>query len=164
MDLYFIRHADAVPLGEQGITQDEDRPLTDLGLEQARTVASGLQRHGIRLDLVLSSPLVRARQTAEGILRQWTLPAPELRFCDQLIPGARSKRLARYLKDLDGNSFGLVGHMPDLAEHAAWLIGSKRAQLDIAKAGIAHIHCDDKPAKGAGTLQWLVTPEWLAPK
>ena len=50
--------------------------------------------------------------------------------------------------------------MPQLGDYAAWLIGSKKMQLDIAKAGIALITCGELPSKGLGSLQWLVTPEW----
>ena len=161
MDLYLIRHADAVPVGEQNVIADEERPLTDVGEAQARTLATGLQRQAVRLDLVLTSPLLRARQTAEGMLRQWTLPTPAMQVCSELAPGVRSKKLARVLRDLEGQAVALVGHMPDLADHAAWLIGSKKTQLDLAKAGVAHIVIADKPDKRSGTLVWLVTPEWL---
>jgi phosphohistidine phosphatase SixA len=54
-----------------------------------------------------------------------------------------------------------VGHQPDLGEFAAWLIGSKKAQIDIAKAGVAFIHCEKEVTKGGGSLEWLVPPEWL---
>ncbi|HEV3202877.1 MAG TPA: histidine phosphatase family protein, partial [Gemmataceae bacterium] len=66
MNLYLIRHADAVPLGLQGITQDEERPLSDEGQIQARALTHVLALRGIRLDKIVSSPLVRTRQTTEG--------------------------------------------------------------------------------------------------
>jgi phosphohistidine phosphatase SixA len=50
--------------------------------------------------------------------------------------------------------------MPDLNDYAGWLIGSKKAQVDLAKAGIACVHFEDEPDKGAGVLTWLVTPQW----
>ena len=52
--------------------------------------------------------------------------------------------------------------MPELAGYAAWLIGSKKAHLELTKAGIARINFEEVPAKGAGVLNWLVTPEWYA--
>jgi phosphohistidine phosphatase len=161
VDLYLIRHADAVSVGEANVTVDEERPLSDVGEAQARTLAAGLQRQGIRIDLVLTSPLLRARQTAEGMLRQWTLPTPGIQECAALAPGGRPKKLARLLRDFEGKSVALVGHMPDLAEHAAWLVGSKKTQLDFAKAGVAYIAIADQPGKRSGTLVWLVTPEWM---
>lgn len=162
MNLYLIRHADAVPLGEQGMTDDEQRPLTDTGLAQARNLATGLQQHGIQLNLVLSSPLLRARQTAEEMLRKWKQPAPELRMCDELAPGSKRRKLARVLRECGVESVALVGHQPDLGELAAWLIGNRRVRVDLGKAGVAFIPCDEEPGKGAGVLQWLVTTDWLA--
>jgi phosphohistidine phosphatase len=111
--------------------------------------------------MVVSSPLLRARQTAEKMLRQWSAPVPELYICEELEPGGRRKRLARFLRDLNREALALVGHQPDLGEFAAWLIGGKKAQIDLAKAGVACIACGDGPRKKNGMLQWLVTPEWL---
>lgn len=161
MDLYLIRHADAVPLGEGGITTDEERPLTDKGKDQAKALSLALQKHGIKLAKVFTSPLLRARQTAEEMVSSWQGPAPTLELCVHLAPGGKRKRLAKLLRALPNDSFALVGHQPDIAAFAAWLIGSKKAQLDIAKAGVACISCGIAPKKDSGTLLWLVTPEWL---
>ncbi len=160
MELYLIRHADAVPLGEQGITSDAERPLTDTGKVQARALSAALQQHGVQLDKLLTSPLVRARQTAEGIVAPWVGAAPDIEECAALAPGGKSKDLAREVREHGGEVIGLVGHQPDLAEHVAWLIGSKKAHLDMAKAGVAAIRCGE-PRKGGGMLLWLVTPEWF---
>lgn len=161
MDLYLIRHADAVPLGEQGIEEDAERPLTEKGEAQVKTVAAGLQRRGAILNVVVTSPLRRARQTAEGILRQWAVSAPQLVVAEELAPGGQPRKLARLLRSLGAANIAVVGHQPDLNQWAAWLIGSKKAQIEIAKAGVAHITSGDGPRKGAGMLQWLVTPEWF---
>lgn len=160
MNLYVIRHADAQPLGE-GIPDDAARPLTDQGEAQARELARGLQQHGVRLAVLASSPLLRARQTAEGLLRGWSLPAPALQIWDELAPGLKPKKLSKRLRGAAVDDIGLVGHMPDLADYLAWLLGSKKAQLDLAKSGVAHVVVPDKPRKGGGTLVWLVTPAWL---
>lgn len=161
MDIYLIRHAEAKPLGEDGIISDADRPLTETGEAQARELGADLQRHGVRLTMLLTSPLVRAQQTAEGILRQWSLPAPELQVCDELAPGGKLKKLAKLLRGLKTEAVGLVGHMPDLGVCAAWLIGGRKAQLDFAKAGTAYLTCSGGPRKGKCTLVWLATPELL---
>jgi phosphohistidine phosphatase len=161
VDLYLIRHADAVPLGNGEAQNDSERPLTEDGEEQARHLAAGLQRKGIRLSKVLTSPLLRARQTAEKMLKDWGNPAPELVVCDQLSPGTKRRKVARILRELQGESIALVGHQPDLGDLAAWLIGSRKAQVDFAKGGVAHVVCHDDPGKGSGTLVWLVTHDWL---
>ena len=71
MELYVIRHAEAVALGERGVTEDAERPLTKQGQRQAQALGTGLPGVGVQLELVLTSPLVRARQTADGLAKQW---------------------------------------------------------------------------------------------
>jgi phosphohistidine phosphatase len=162
VDLYFIRHADALPLGELGISEDADRPITERGKAQVRVLAAGLKRRSIQLGLVLTSPLLRARQTAEELLRHLTGPAPELRVCDDLAPGGKRRKLARTLRNWHGDKVALVGHEPDLGECAGWFIGGRKARIDFAKGGIACVACEGDPRKGAGSLLWLLTQEWLA--
>jgi phosphohistidine phosphatase len=162
MDLYLIRHADAVPLGEEGIHDDAERPLTEAGHTQCQALAAALQRRGVRLGVVVTSPLLRARQTAEGLLHHWSDPKPEQRVCEELAPGGRPKKLTRFVIGLGAEAAALVGHQPDLNHFAAWLVGSKKAQIDIAKSGTAFIRCSEEPDKGEGELVWLATPEWYA--
>jgi phosphohistidine phosphatase len=162
MELYLIRHAEALPLGENNITVDEERPLTEAGVAQSKAIATGLQRKGVALQVILTSPLLRARQTSEGILKAWSGTPPEIQVCTQLAPGNKPRKLARLLRDIQREPIALIGHEPDLSIWAAWVIGSRRAQLALAKAGVAHISCPQGPAKGNGTLLQLLTPEWLA--
>jgi len=161
MELYLIRHADAAPVGQNGVLDDALRPLTPKGQEQSKAVGHGLVRRGVRVPMVVASPLLRARQTAEGIAQALAEPGLELRTCEELAPGGKRKRLRRFLKDLSLDAVALVGHEPNLGEFAAWLIGSKKARVDLAKAGVACIHFDGCVAKGEGRLLWLVTPEWF---
>ena len=161
MDLYLIRHAEALPLGEAGITEDDNRPLTPHGEEEAKTVAAGLHRKGITLGAIVHSPLLRARQTADAMLRNLPEPAPALEVCEDLAFGGKRRKVSKFINDLGVDKIALVGHQPDLGQFAAWLIGSKKARIDIAKAGVAHITCDPKAGKGDGTLVWLVSPDWF---
>jgi len=161
MELYLIRHADALLLGERGITTDEDRPLSEDGEAQARSLSQLLQHHAGHIDAIFTSPLRRARQTGELIVHDWP-GAPELQNCDHRAMGERRRTLAKFLQQCGGNAVALIGHQPDLSEFAGWLIGCKKAQLDLAKAGVALIRCADRPGKGEGMLEWLVTPEWFS--
>lgn len=162
MDLYIIRHAEAQPLGEGGIKNDEDRPLTAAGHAQCKPLAAALQRQGVRLQRIVTSPLLRARQTAEDLLQELAAPKPELHVCDHLAPDGKRKKLTRFLRGLGAQSIAIVGHNPDLGLYAGWLIGSRRAQIDLAKAGVAYVHFDEEPDKGAGVLQWMASPQWCA--
>ena len=160
MQLYLIRHADALALGERGITSDEERPLSEKGESQAEVLAKALQAKGVVLDKLLTSPLVRTRQTSEILLRVWSKPELILETCDALAPSGKLRKLSKTLLKSGGEKIGLVGHMPQLGEFAAWLLGYKKAQIEFAKGGAAMITCGDLPCKGYGALEWLVTPEW----
>ncbi len=161
MDLYLIRHADALALGERGVKEDSARPLSAKGETQSAAVGKMLQRRGIELDKLVASPYLRAQQTAQAML-QHLKPAPELLTCAALVPEAKPRQLAEFLQTVEGKCLGLVGHLPHIALWTGWLIGSKKAQFNFAKAGVAHIAFRDRLDKGLGTLGWLVTPEWFA--
>jgi phosphohistidine phosphatase len=161
MNLYLIRHADAGQ-HKQDPAEDAERPLTAAGRAQMKNVAKGLLAWDVHFDAVVSSPLLRARQTAEELLRNWSEPTPELRVCEEVAPGGKRRLLARFLREQGGEALAVVGHEPDLSAFAAWLIGSKKARLVLEKAGVACITCEDKPRKGAGSLAWLVTPGILS--
>lgn len=160
MHLYVIRHADAIPLGEHGITEDAARPLTPAGLAQTRTLALALQKVGVKLDRVLTSPLVRARETAEGMRQHWGDGAPKVVECDLLAPGMKKRELLERLREQHVDSLGIVGHNPDLSELVGWFLGEKHAGVNLEKAGLACIEFDSVPGKGSGHLAWLVTPLW----
>lgn len=162
MYLLVIRHAEAIVLGERGISEDEDRPLTDRGHDQCAPIRKALRRLGVRLDRLLTSPLVRARQTAEGIREGWGDGAPLIDECIHLAPGGKKRLLSERLRELEGESIGLVGHNPDLSELIGWFLGDRNIGIDLDKAGLALLEFEGKPAKGAGTLLWLVTPAWCA--
>lgn len=160
MHLYLIRHADAVPEGAEGVADDASRPLTEVGRAQARALAAALHKTGIRFDTLITSPLVRAQQTADELLANGPDPKPELKIFDEIGFEVRPKKIVKFLNKLSGQSVAIVGHQPGLARFAAWLIGSKNASLDLAKAGFAKILCDSCE-KGGGTLVGLITPEWF---
>ena len=159
MNILLIRHADAVPR-EGSDLPDEERPLTDEGKAQCRKLTETLLRRGIEPGKFVTSPLLRARQTAEGLLEHWPEPKPELVVCNALAPEGKDKKLVRFIRGLDSERVTLIGHAPDINEFMGWLIGSKKTQIQLAKAGAALIECEAGPAKGGGILVWLVTPVW----
>ena len=161
MNLYLIRHADAVALGDNGITEDADRPLSKLGETQADMIGKTLQKKKVAFDKIVTSPLVRARQTSDLLLKSCNGQVPEVHVCADLVPEAKPRKLAKYLRKLGGAEVAVVGHLPHIAHWAGWLLGAKKAHIEMAKAGIALITCGSGPRKGLGVLQWLVTPEWF---
>jgi phosphohistidine phosphatase len=161
MRLYVIRHADAAPPGN-GIDNDHDRPLTDLGHVQCETLAKAFQSHDVELEQLVSSPLLRARQTAEDIKQHWATPLRDVTLCDELAPDGKARKLSKFLRSLKTENVGIVGHMPDLSDYLVWLLGSRKVQVPLEKAGAAYLECGEDLGKGDGVLIWLVTPSWCA--
>lgn len=163
MDMYVIRHAEAVSRDDKQY-DDDDRPLTDVGREQARNLAKALVAQGIQFESVVSSPLIRARQTAEEMLQNMPGPMAALEYCDHLAPGGKARKLSRSLLGIGGESVAIIGHEPDLSNFIGRLIGCREMQLSLAKGGVAKVQCDGVPDKGLGRLVWLLTPEWIEPR
>ena len=157
--LYLIRHGLAEERGDAW-PDDAKRPLPDKGISQMRKAARGLARLGVAVDVVLTSPLVRARQTAE-IVSGALEPRPSLLNVDSL---AADGSYAAVIADLEKHArkarIVLVGHEPALGELAARLIGSRHA-IEFKKGAVCRIDIDDIPPAGPGDLRWLMTAKIL---
>lgn len=160
MELYLIRHADALPAGAAGTASDTERPLSDKGVEQMTRLASVIQAVELPIQRLVTSPLVRARQSAEVLAEHLGLERNRVVTCDYLAPGGPRKRLARWLAQQDLDHIALVGHEPDLGRFLGWLIGSRKVHIEFAKAAIAGVACAAPLGKRCGSLLWLVPPRW----
>jgi len=156
IELYLVRHAIAEERGPRW-PDDGRRPLTSKGIERFREVAAGLRAIEARIDLVLTSPLVRARQTAD-LLAAALDPHPPVEVSDALAPGASPRALAAVLSRAKRARIACVGHEPDLGQLAAHHVGASRP-LELKKGGICRIDLD-APA-GPGRLVWLASPGLL---
>jgi phosphohistidine phosphatase len=162
MDVYLIRHADAVQPSPGASMSDFDRPLTENGRAQAMRLATALPARGARIERLFVSPLVRVVQTAEPLAKAWGLRGDAVVSCEELAPGGKNRKLAKRLMDKPAATVGLVGHRPDLNLFAAWMIGSKRAQIALDKAGVALIRVEGEDVdKGAGELIWVMPADWV---
>lgn len=161
MNVYFLRHAEALPQDGVTIPSDAERPLADEGRRQVTVMAELISRRHLSFDLVLTSPLKRTRETAEGLLTHWGRSGAEAQDLDHLAPGGSTKKLMKYLRSLEAQNVLLVGHNPDLGEHIAYLVGSKKARVKLAKGALALVECEASPRKDEGELTLLVTPEWV---
>ena len=158
-ELYLIRHGVAEERGDAW-PDDEKRPLTDEGMSRMRKAARGLARLGVAFDVVLSSPLVRARQTAE-IVAGSIAPRPSLINIESLSPGAGHAALFTDLeKHARKTRIALVGHEPGIGELAARLIGS-RHPIEFKKGAVCRIDIEEIPPGGPGQLRWLLPPKIL---
>jgi phosphohistidine phosphatase len=157
--LYLVRHGIAAEPGED-YPDDGKRPLTERGVKRFRKVARGLAAMGVEVDVILTSPLVRARQTAE-ILSQ-TLPGhPAIVETAALLPGASFSDLAAELgRHAQATGIAMTGHQPSIGAFAARLVGC-RGDFEIKKGGACRIDIDRLPPAGSGQLRWLATPKLL---
>src|SRR5437667_4096173 len=157
--LYLIRHGLAAERGEAW-PDDAKRPLTERGMSRSRKGARGLARLGVSLDIVLTSPLVRTRQTAEIVAAAFD-PRPPLVTDDGLAPGGSYQAV---LADLEKHSkrarIALVGHEPGIGELAARLIGT-RHPVEFKKGAVCRIDVETLPPAGPGSLRWFLTPKVL---
>jgi phosphohistidine phosphatase len=162
MKLILIRHADAVAKGENGSTRDFDRPLTDQGREQAKKLADTLAVHGVKPNAVVTSPLVRAVQTAEPLLALLTDGPHQPVACSFLAPDYyRPKKLSKFLNGLGGEVLCVVGHNPPLSEYAAWLLGAYEGAVELEKGAACLVAFEEGVEKGSGRLGWMITPAWF---
>lgn len=158
-ELYVIRHGVAEPRGDAW-SDDTKRPLTDDGMSRLRKSARGLVRLGIAFDVVMTSPLTRARQTAEIVASAFNA-RPPIVVIDSLAPsGSYQALIADLEKQGRRTRIALVGHEPAIGETAARLAGS-RHPFSLKKGAVCRIDVDALPPAGPGTLRWLATPRML---
>ena len=161
-EFYIMRHGIAVSRGSAGFSDDSKRPLTPEGKEKMRDICSGLKRMGFDVDWIVSSPLVRAAQTAEIVAESLGAHVP-VDFCDHLSPGGSAEALIAFLAKRPNRKRVLeVGHEPDLSEMAARLLGAGRhANLAFKKGGCCLVAFDAFPPKSPGRLLWWLTPRLM---
>jgi phosphohistidine phosphatase len=159
LEVYLIRHGIA---GERGKDWPDDskRPLTPEGLVSLRKEARALNKLGITFDQIVSSPLVRTRQTAD-VFSETLKGHPEIVLSDALAPaGTPAAIIQEISKHVRKARLALVGHEPNLGELAGELIGA-RVPLEFKKGGICRIDFEVLPPKGTGRLRWFITPKML---
>jgi phosphohistidine phosphatase len=149
--LYFLRHGASGP-GDAGDAQE----LTDDGRAVLEAAAPLWHRLNLRPDLTVSSPLPRARQSAELLATAIGSNPPEID--DRLAAGADWDAMARVLADHpDARRVCFVGHEPDLSSAIAELTGA--ASVRMRKGGLACVEFDGAPEPGGGELAWLIDPD-----
>jgi phosphohistidine phosphatase len=158
-ELYLIRHGLAEEQGDAW-PDDTKRPLTDQGIARLRRAARSLVRLGVSIDAVLTSPLVRTRQTAEIVAAAFA-PHPAVVNVDALMPGGAPPAVAAEIeKNSRRRRLAIVGHEPGIGELAAWLLGTKNP-IEFKKGGMCRIDVDGATLRGGGALRWMMTPKIL---
>ncbi len=162
IDLFLIRHGIAAEPNEYAT--DSERPLTSEGIQKTRRVAKRLMELELEFDLILTSPLIRARQTAEILLE--TQLSQTVEVSDYLAPSGTIQAWAKWFQDWrqqGGDAIALVGHEPNLGQWAEWFCwGECRDRLIVKKAGAIGVKVPpDGELQGQCQLFWLVSPKLL---
>ena len=163
MNLFLLRHGLAVERAEFDFASDGLRPLTAKGRQQLRQTCVALRRMKLDFNLILSSPLVRARQTAEIVAAELKLKK-RLSFADELKPGGNPKKLVQKIfhQNPTANNILLVGHEPDWSRLLSLLVsGGPGLQLDFKKGGLAKLEIEKLRAGQCAALAWLLTPKQM---
>ena len=159
LELYLIRHGVAAERGED-FPDDSKRPLTNAGISRLRKEAKALDALGVAFDHIITSPLVRTKQTAD-IFAEALKSKPSVSQSDALAPAGTSTAVVQELaKHMRKGRIALVGHEPNIGELAARLIGA-RMPFEFKKGAICRIDFEVFPPKGMGQLRWFVTPRML---
>jgi phosphohistidine phosphatase len=163
MNLYILRHAIAAKRNDKEFPDDGKRPLTEEGADKMRQIARGMFEWGVEVDVILSSPYERARQTAAIVAR--VLPvAGGVKYSAHLTSEGEPMQLIAEIQEKYGDSedIMLVGHESYLSRLISVLIcGGPHAGLMLKKGGMAKIHAEKLRYGACGTLEWLLTPKQL---
>lgn len=158
MKLYLVRHA----IAEDSADYEDDRlrPLTEKGREKMKKIAHALQEMGVKPDLIVSSPFVRARQTAD-ILAKGLKYTEEPTHSDFLMPGGEPNDMIGEINEkYPVDELMLVGHEPNLSALAGVLLaGSPDLAINLKKGGVCCLSVDDLRYDRKAVLEWLVTPK-----
>ena len=162
MKVYLVRHGTAVNIGEQGVTTDAARMLSDEGRAKTGKAARGLSRvPDVTIERIVSSPLVRALETAEIFAKALGVKRM-VESLPELAPGRSTEDVTAWLAAQPPADIALVGHMPDLADLASALTCTGSA-IDVVfkKAAVLCLEFDRRAMPGSGRFVWLLQPDVL---
>jgi len=161
MLLYLVRHGIAIDRDDPKCPDEAERYLTEEGIKKTREVARGVASLMDAPEMFLSSPYVRAWQTAEIFAAAFKISKQKVRKTELLLPGSDVAALFRELaKHRDAESAMCFGHAPHLDEAIAAALRSKSDGTSLKKAGVACLELD-RVAPPTGILSWLATPKML---
>lgn len=163
MKLYLIRHSNAVEVGEGDYEDDSQRPLTEQGCKKMERIASALNRLGIQPDLIVSSPYVRAHQTAQ-ILALTLKYKRQIEFNEGLVPmGEADTIIGEINEKYFVDELVVVGHEPSLSLLIGTLTaGNPQMAITMKKGSVCCLAADDLRVDRTAALEWLLTPKILS--
>ncbi|HEV2696179.1 MAG TPA: phosphohistidine phosphatase SixA [Verrucomicrobiae bacterium] len=167
MNLFILRHGIASDPGEDGLPKklpDAERPLSTKGKQRLGDVTWAMRKMELKFDAILSSPLLRARQTAQ-IVNEALGSKHKIVLCDHLAPEGSPKALIEQVNGLPApvKNVLLAGHEPYLSRFIALLTtGNTMASIELRKGGLARLEVEDLRYARCATFRWLLTPKQMA--
>jgi phosphohistidine phosphatase len=164
MNLFLLRHAKAAELEEAQVNHDRDRPLTEEGKAKMRLVAQGMKALELAFDAILTSPCLRAKQTAEITAKALGLES-RVEGCPPLAPAGDPAQLVEIIRTRHNkaHSILLVGHEPNLSELVSKLTtGNLHLALDFKKASLVKLSVSVLKPGRCAVLDWFLAPGQLA--
>jgi len=160
MLLVLFRHGPAGTADPARGPEDAKRPLTPRGVEKTRRAALGLARVLETEPHIFSSPLLRAKETAD-LLAAAYVPMLQVEVLEALVPGRPLEEILGRIAEIASGTVVLVGHEPGLGHMAALLVTGRQMTLPLKKAGACGIELSGNIAPGQGELLFLATPRML---
>ncbi len=162
VNIFVLRHGEA---GTHAAlpSKDSERPLTESGRDEVEKVAESLLSLRVEFDRISTSPLKRAKDTAEIIVKAYNADSPKLEVWEELRPeGSKIDLIQRLSKLKQDSDVMLVGHEPYLSTFVGEIIsGSALSRIVLKKAGVAKVQIHSFAPKINGELRWLLTPRQL---
>ncbi|MGH9758242.1 MAG: phosphohistidine phosphatase SixA [Candidatus Acidiferrales bacterium] len=159
MIVYIVRHGIAVAHDDPKATSEAERPLTADGVKKTRSAALGLRRLGAKPDVFITSPYVRAAQTAEIFAEALGFSPAKIKVSEALKPTGNPAEALKEIQRIRARELVCFGHAPHLDQIIAQLAGARGVFTQIKKAGVA---CFEHAApQGRWDLVWLLTPKIL---
>ena len=155
MNIYLIRHGDSESASK--VLKDSERKLTPDGELKIRNASIFWKNIITEFDYILSSPYLRALQTAKIIASAYNYKK-EILIEKRLSCGCDTESLLEILSPFPSSEIAIVGHQPDLSDHLSRLVSESGASFDFKKGAIAKISFNNKVKEGKGILEFLVPP------
>ena len=160
MKLYLVRHGIAIDRADPKSPAEVERFLTREGIKKTREVAEGVYALGIRPALFITSPYLRASQTAEIFADVFEYAREKIRVDTELRPGSSPAEFLKNLAHLRVKEVIVFGHAPHLDQLIAQLVGARGVFTALKKAGVAALEFET-PGTGKATLSWILPPKVL---
>jgi phosphohistidine phosphatase len=159
MILYIVRHGIAVDRSEPKCPPDPERPLTAKGVQKTRSAALGLRALGAKPDVLITSPYVRAVQTAEIFAEALGFPPEKAGVSEALKPTGNPADVVKEISKLRAKEVMCFGHAPHLDRMISQLAGARGVFTELKKVGVACF--EHSAAQGRWVLVWILPPKIL---